>query len=315
MVLLEEFQALIQQAGGRLVGEGYYGVWEGYPFTAYVEKLRQPGVVSFNFRLAGPVQKWLLQELRNALPRGCKLMVRPRFHYQLLCKGQALRSCGEKLGEILYAFTRDLRRAGMLPPDRCPLCRQGGCDAYVDMDGYVEAHWDCVEAMTKSYQRQAERAAKSGHYVSGVLGALLGGLLVSLLILVAYYLDWEVWFGYLFLPLGTYYGYKLCQGRMGRGALVCSCAAAVLYLLLIEQAFFYIFVHLRYDIWPSVLDTFVLYWRMMTVGEVFSDMWMPALMLLVGLVLNWRRIRQTPQTDDRTVRRIRSTLMEMQEEG
>lgn len=309
MILLEEFQRALQQSGGRLVGEGYYGVWAGYPYTAYVEKLRSPGEVSFDFRLEGPIQQPLFQELRRTLPKGCRLRAQAGFHYRILCKGRALQNCGESLAAILDAFTRDLSRARIVPPERCPLCRQGGCDAYADLDGYAAVHRDCVEVMTRNYRAQAEMKGRNGSYFTGYLGALLGGLLVSLLILGALALGLRAaWFGYSLLPVGAWFGYKLCRGRMNRGAVVCSGVVSVWYLLLMEQALFYIQVHLRYDIWPSVLATFLLYWETKRVGELVSDLWIPALCLAMGLWACWRQLGGHAGAERKTVNHIRATL-------
>ena len=203
MVLLEEFQALIQQAGGRLVGESYYGVWEGFPFTAYVEKIREPGEVSFHFRLPGTLQKWLLKELRRTLPYGCVLRAEARGRFAILCKGGPLRASRETLGGVLSLFTERLRSVQRTPPV-CPLCRQARCDAYADLDGYVPVHRDCVEAASSGDGWQAE--APSGSVFAGVCGAVLGGLAVAVVMLAALAVGWLVRWFYFFLPVAAMYG-------------------------------------------------------------------------------------------------------------
>ncbi len=311
MILLEEFQRVLQRSGGRLVGEGYYGVWEGYPYTAYVEKLRSPGEVSFEFRMENPMQQWLFQEMRRTLPKGCRLTAQPGFHYRILCKGRPLRNCGESLAEILDMFTRDLRRARIVPPERCPLCRQGACDAYADFDGYVVVHRDCVEAMTGNYRAQMKQAAVGRSYLTGFLGALLGGLLVSVLMLGVSALGWsDIWLCYMFLPLAAQFGYKLCRGRLNLGMMLLTGVASLLCLMLTEQAIFYIYVHVHYGIWPSVLDTFLLYCETMSLGDLVSDLWIPILCLLLGHWICWRQFGGSAETKLKTANHIRATLSE-----
>ena len=99
------------------------------------------------------------------------------------------------------------------------------------------------------------------------------------------------------------------RGRWGMAGAVCLFQAGLwLLLLLMEQALFYIQVHLRYDIWPSVLATFLLYWETKRVGELVSDLWIPALCLAMGLWACWRQLGGHAGAERKTVNHIRATL-------
>ncbi len=309
MILLEEFQAVFRQAGGRLVGEGYYGVWDGFPFSAHIENVREPGSVSFYFRLPATLEKGLFKELKKSLPRGCRLLAAPNSSYRLLCEGRPLRRCEQSLSGILNSVTGGLRRAGVVPSDVCPICRQGGCNAYADVSGYTAVHSFCVESMVEDRRTKAERSLVSGSYAAGFVGALLGGFLACIPSLLAYWAGWLVGYLYALIPLGAYFGYKLFRGKMNRGAFVCTCIVSILHLFTMEQVIFYFFVHSYYDIWPSILDTIALYREIMSVGDIISDMWMSVLFMLLGLWISWGQIRRTAYSDIGSANSVRSTLM------
>lgn len=308
MGLLEEFQEVVQCAGGRLVGDAYYGIWAEYPFTAYVEKLGGAGTLSFSFRLERRLPKQALQGLRRALPRGCRLTAEGGHSLQLLIRGRLLRLWySHTLDELLDGFTGGLRETGAVPPGRCPLCRQDSCDAYADIGGYVPVHRCCVEAMNEG-RRERVRSGPGGFF-----GALLGGGLVSLLVLIFQLQGWPGIWLYFFLPLGAWYGYRVFGGAADRRALFWSGAASVLDTLIIEQALFYSSLHFRYKIWPSIFDTFFLYWQMTTVGEMLDHLWLPAVCLLAGFLFNWMRTRSLAQAEAKGPGYIRATMAVRQE--
>lgn len=308
MILLEEFQSTLQRADGRLVGERYYGVWEGYPFSAHVEQSKEPGVISFDFRLTASLERTLLKELRKSLPKGCQLAAAGGSSYRLICNGHPLRKHEMTLGSVLSTLTRGFQNAGISPSSLCPICRQGGCDAYADIGGYTAVHRACVETMAQNTRSQAETALRSGNYVTGFIGALLGGLVASIPTIIASWAGWLVAYLYALIPLGAYYGYRLFRGRMNRGAFVCTCAASVLHLFTIEQVTFYIAVHEAFDIWPSIIDSILFYGQIMEPADIVASMAMSVLFMGLGLWISWGRIRQTAYTDLGSANTVQSTL-------
>lgn len=308
MILLEEFQATLQRANGHLVGDRYYGVWEGYPFSAHVERAKEPGTVSFDFRLTASLERALFKELQRSLPNGSQLIAAGGSGYRLVCSGRPLRKCEMPLSSVLSTLTRGFQNAGVAPSALCPICHQGGCDAYADIGGYTAVHRACVESMARDTRSQAETALRSGSYVTGFIGALLGGLAASIPTIIASWAGWLVAYLYALIPLGAYYGYKLFRGRMNRGAFVCTCIASVLHLFTIEQVTFYIAVHEAFDIWPSIIDSILFYGQIMEPADIAASMAMSALFMGLGLWISWGRIRQTAYTDLGSVNTVQSTL-------
>ncbi len=308
MQLLDEFQSILSRSGAHLVGQQYYGVWEGYPFSACIQQLKEPGVVLFHFRLTASLETALFKELRKSLPKGCQLTAAGGSQYRLLCSGRPLHKTDATLSSVLSTLARGFQNGGIAPSDLCPICHQTDCDAYADVGGYTAVHRACVEAMAEDVRSQAETAAHSGSYITGFIGALLGGLVASLPTIVAGYAGWLVAYLYALIPLGAYYGYKLFRGRMNHGVFLCTCIASVIHLFTIEQVTFYIAVHQAFDIWPSVVDSFRFYWEIMTPGDIVASMAMSVVFMGLGLWISWGQIRRNAYTDIRSANTVHSTL-------
>lgn len=308
MVLLEDFTLVLQKSAGCKIGEHYYGVWENYPFSAQVEQSREPGRIAFLFRLPATLEGGLFKTIQKSFPKGCQLVAASGSCYRLVCHGKPLRQEERSLSSLLSLLTRSLREAGIAPSDVCPVCGQSGCDAYADLGGYTAVHRACVESMADQTQARARSAVRSGNYFTGFLGALLGGLVASIPTIIAQFAGYLVGYLYALIPLGAYYGYKLFRGRMNRGAFVCTLLASIFHLFSIEQIYFYIWIHQRYDIWPSLLDTVALYFQRMGFADIVESMGMSVLFMGLGLWISWGSIRRNAFTDVGTVQSVHATL-------
>lgn len=238
-MLLEEFDQLAASSGMRQANGRYYSVHNSFPFSVVVNR-KAAGIVTFQFRLDATLENSAYKMLNKSLPKGYGLMAAAGNSYQLICTGSKLRHSECSVTQALNLFTSGLREAGINPSDLCPVCKQGGCDAYADVGGYTAVHSTCVEALSVSAANQAHNALRSGSYITGLIGALVGGLIACIPNIIAYMAGWMVGYFYALIPLGAYYGYKMFRGRMNRGAFVFTCIASLIHLFTMEQILFYI---------------------------------------------------------------------------
>jgi hypothetical protein len=121
------------------------------------------------------------------------------------------------MGELYAAIAR----SGASIPNVCGICKQPGSDSYAYIDQvYQQAHAACVHAYSNDAMDKAAENENSGSYVSGTVGALLGGLLgIVPSVLLATFFDRISWWLCALIPLGAYYGYKLLRGKMSGGML------------------------------------------------------------------------------------------------
>lgn len=310
MQLMEDYQIVLNRSGAHTVGVRSYGLWNQYPFSAHVDRAKEPGAVTFDFKLGATLEGGVFKTLRKAFPKGLRLVAAGGSGYRLVCSGGPLRRTEQSLSQLLDMFTRSLREAGVAPTDVCPICHATGCDAYADVGGYTSVHRSCVEALAESTKSRAESSLQSGSYVTGFIGALLGGLVACIPTVVVYFLGWMVGYLYALIPLGAYYGYKLFRGRMNRGAFVCTCISSLIHLFSLEQIIFYVMVVQEWNIWPSIFDTIGLYWSFMSVGDVLSDMAMSIVFMGLGLWISWGVIRRNAYTDLGAANTVKDTLSE-----
>jgi len=308
MVLLEELQGVLSRSGAYQVGERYYGIWQDYPFSLHIDRIKEPGGVTFDFRLPATLEGGLFKEMKKSLPKGCQWTAAGGSRYRLACAGGPLKKADTTLSSVLSQLTRGLRAAGVAPTDVCPLCHRAGTDAYADVGGYTAVHRACVDQTAMNTREQAENALHSGNYVTGLIGAVIGGLVACIPTVIVWFMGYLVGWLYALVPLGAYYGYKLFKGRMNRGAFVCTCIASVIHLFTIEQLIFYFMIHQEWDIWPSIFDTFALYWSFMSISDAFSDMAMSIVFMVIGLWISWDIIRRNAYTDLGMANEVKNTL-------
>lgn len=310
MTLLEEFDSIMQSSGARKIGDWFYGLWEGFPFSAVVNIAKEPGAVTVQFRLASTIKKKLFKVIIKAMPKGIQLVEEPGACYQLLCGGRQLKQAGISLPALLNLLIHSLRDAGVAPPDECPLCHGTGCDAYAELGGYAPVHRRCVEEMMEREEKKARNSIHSGSYLTGFIGALLGGLVACIPTIIIYFLGFLAGYLYMLIPVGAYCGYHLFRGKMNRSAFICTCTVSVIHLFSMEQIIFYIEVALERHTWPGILDTIALYWSVMTAADLIGRMFLPALFMILGLCGSWELIRRNSYTDLASIVTIRSTLMD-----
>lgn len=287
----EMLQSFSQSKGYKWVGDGMAGAWRGYPFVTRLQSKRI-SVLTTVFTISGQLSGKLVRRLKKELPKRCSLTGGQTP--TLICSGQD----DELLGSYTAAMekvTSALREEGVCVPDKCPYCKQEGCDALALLNrAYTPVHKACCEEQSYSTVTRAEVNAKQGSYVTGVIGALLGGFVAVIpSILTIWFLERIYSVLFFLIPLGVYHGYRLLRGRMNRVVGVVTIVISLIMPFVLEQAVFYLTVATRFGILPSIFDTVSFYFTLQTPGEIAASLAMPYLFLLVGLWVTFRQITRT----------------------
>ena len=277
--------------GYRCVSGATVGVYNGYPFQG-VLRTGKIDVMTVNFRLGKNPKGAAVRTTKKELPTGGGLVS---------TAGQMTLTCSGRDGDLIRNFeesmrtvTNMLREQGCPVPDVCPLCRKKDCDALALVNGYVPVHRACCENQAYNTVTQAELNRVQGSYVTGVIGALIGGLVGAIpTILTIWFLE-RIWvLLYALIPLCAYWGYKKLRGRMSRGAVVVVILSSVLQLFIMEQVYFYMLIVVSWGIWPSIFATVPLYFDLMTPAEIAQDMAMSVVFLALGIWIVFRQIKTT----------------------
>lgn len=221
-----ELLSLLAAQGLHVTGGAAYGVQDGYPFTIRPYPSSRLSVcITLGAVPDRAAAKQLKADLRERGIRGATTQGR-LLSYPLKLKKDT--TAAAVLADV-KAAAETARHAGFAAPCICAMCGQRGTDAFVLRNmppmGYDAVHAACFDQMHREAARKAEDF--SGSYVTGALGALAGAVVGALPAFLG--LVWlEIVSAWLFLliPVGSYYGYKLCRGKMnaaaGIFAVVCS---------------------------------------------------------------------------------------------
>ena len=307
---LEEFTRFAQSQGFKCLPNGVFGTYRGYPLAASF-KDRAGGIAVVSLSVAGKARGKLVREVKKALPRGCTFVLAAAGRYTLTCAagGEGLdRNFISAMNTVVSAF----REANLVPEEKCPVCRQECCNATALMNGaYVKVHKDCVEQMSAGTMARAEQAMQ-GNYVTGFIGALLGGLVGALpavfcLVILNYY----VALLYALIPLGANYGYRLFKGKLNKGAFVCTLFSSIVNLF--TEAFLMGYVQLSAMLLEAgrELPTFGYAVRFMTENSDYmtEHLIMAVIFLALCIWSVWGQIRRTAVHDVRDAGAVLSSMV------
>lgn len=268
--------------GRGLICMGYTlaGVWDGWPLLAVFRPDRREELYARILYAQGPA-RGAARHVR--LPAGCRLSV-GRRELRLRC-----RAGGEELLDLfraaMDAAVALLDESGASSEDVCALCGEGDWDSFALVKNrYVPVHRDCCEHLRRRAQANAALNAGGGNYLTGWLGALAGGLTGLLPTALSVWL-WGMTSAWLCLlvPLGAYFGYKLCLGRMDRMAVIATVAASLVQVFLLEQMRYYQgFV--EQGIFPLVFASMSHYFKNVPLVEMLSHVAQPLEFITLGSV-------------------------------
>ncbi len=220
---ISAFKEAMERGGMRVLGTGAFGVVDGYPLMAVYA-----GAASLRVTVAMGPQEWRLRkaELKTELRKfgpvawaGDRLVV--SFRARRMTDGYR---------QAVLPLARTLKDLGIAIDDTCPVCGRGGCEAAAPYgQAYRPVHRACLESALAGTKESAAENRQNGSYLSGIAGAILGGIvgvIPSLLTVIAVDTVYAILFA--LVPLCAYYGYKLFKGKMDRTALICSIVMGIL---------------------------------------------------------------------------------------
>lgn len=296
---IQDFTAIAASYGMLTVDSLAFGELRGYPFTI-AAKDPQIRNLTVSFKLAQKLTNQTLKHLRNQLQGIGRVFRFSSDPYQvgITCAGQD-QEVWNRLFTAMNLAVQEFQAAGLTIPQSCPICKKSGCDslAYVG-NGYVPVHKHCCEQKSFGTMEKAEVNEHSGHYWSGILGAILGGTIAAIpTICTIYFMEMLYAILYALIPLGAYYGYRLCRGRMNKAVLPVVIGVAVLELFFVQQVTWYLALHDAYGIWPSVYESIVCFTVLVSPGDMIADLLKPALFTALGILISYNQIHRTNQTD------------------
>lgn len=226
-----EFTNFASAKGLRCAGSCAYGKIAGYPITVTLNGKQLQVLFALHpddiAKLKAPIKKAL---------KGIGA-------YQFLADGFLavnmagnLNALEQKYTGMTGAMQTVLRDSMVRPAENCPFCKAGNCDSLAHYGtGYRPVHKACMNNAYQNVKEEAEKNDLQGNYFLGILGGILGGIIACIpSILTIWFMERIYGLLYALIPLGIYYGYKLCKGKLNKVAVAVTIVLSVVLALSID---------------------------------------------------------------------------------
>lgn len=287
------FSHIATAQGWKLVRNIAVGAYEGYPFAIKPETdAAKKSVISFQLNEAIP--RKLVKEARPHMPNGCTSQANGQQLNITYWRDDA-DTDGSGMQLAITTMANALREGGIAPPSTCPFCKGGDCDTLAFVGGfYVPVHRECVAQATAATAEKAVQNEEGGNYITGIIGAFIGGLVGIIPSVLSITLGERIFsLLYALIPICAYQGYKLFRGKLNKTAIISTVIMSVLHLFTLEQVLLYIEFVKTFGYWPNVIDTITLYWSYVSFSEALADMGTSFIFLALGIWIAWGQISHT----------------------
>lgn len=308
----EEFHGLMTGLGLRAVADRAFGAWQGWPVS--VTRVQVYGTCNLQVEIAldGRADKNHAKTIQQEVKahKGCSAVIGVKAIVTIQDKSK-FGDTADRFRTVMDLVVQGLKEAGAAAPRTCPLCKEGNCDSMVLLaQGYVPVHRTCVENHTHGALERAEQNTLSGNYVTGFIGAIIGGIVGTLptviLILAAHRIFSLL---YALIPICAYYGYKLFRGKMNRAAFVCTLLSSVVGLFSIHFLTNYISLCAALGRGISLAAALRMYIDMVQSGSLTANLVQSGMFLALGLWISWGIITRTSKQEVRQAVTTISTLL------
>ena len=303
----ETLQQFANTRGYKASGATMTGVFGGYPFLSTL-KSQKINTLTTVITISGGLRGKIGRQIKKQLPKRCSFLwsARPT----LICSGSD-DELFTVFASAMDTVTSALRDAGIALPQKCPICNAEGCDALAIQNGaFVPVHQSCCQERSYATAVKAEDNARSGSYITGIIGAILGGILATVpSLLTIWFMERIYSVLFILIPLGIYYGYRLFRGKMNKAVGVITVLLSLVMPFVLEQLVFYVAVATTYSILPSILDTAAFYFQIVTPAEMVSDLAMPYVFLLFGIFVTFKQITRTSSQEVADAAAVLDTML------
>ena len=297
---VQDFAAFAASRGMIVVDNMAFGELKGYPFTVLTVGKSNVRGLTVQFKLAKRVSNKVFRSIRKEVKANGRLFYvnNSPLVLALTCSGPDA-TIWDRLFGGMEIMVQGFMMAGIGIPDTCPFCHNAGCDslAYIG-DGYVPVHKACCESQSFGTMEKVEANEQSGRYATGIIGAVLGGMIASIpTILLMWFAEMISAWLYALIPLGAYFGYRLCKGKMNRVVLPIVILVSIFMLFFVEQVMWFLYVHEFFGVWPGIGESIGLYFEYFTFSDTLADIAEPAIFTALGIFISYGVIRQNNQSE------------------
>jgi hypothetical protein len=232
----------------------------------------------------------------------------------------------ELLDKVLYAAVTSLKNAGYRPPEACPICKKGQCDAYAFYkNAYTSVHKSCIGEQSGKTIEDIEDRKANGSYLTGAIGALLGTLVGAIPnFLFILFLDAVSVYLCALIPIAGYFGYRLFKGKPYKPATVIIILFSILQTFVLMITNFYVEFTQELGIRLSLTETidhFIdmfrqqpLYWSRQGAEELSraygSNMAFIMFFIILGIIFSFRWIGKTADKEIMSTRGVLDSVVD-----
>ncbi|MGM9521890.1 MAG: hypothetical protein ACI3VB_05370 [Oscillospiraceae bacterium] len=285
-----EFLEVMLENELRPVGNAFIGVVEGWPVMTM---LTGKNTMSVTFGLSG--EEW--KERKKDITAAFKGLGRAAWGNNRLVVSVVTKKLDNVYVQGVQASVRALKGCGVSCKNACAICGGANCDIAAFINGAARpAHSGCLDKLVGRAKESAEENERSGSYICGIVGALLGmlvGIIPSFLTIIFM----ERIFALLFalIPLCAYYGYKLFKGRMNKAVVTVSIVMSIVGIYVLQFAVvgyslvadYYLTVGEMFSVMPVFLGD-ISVWAELTVDSI-----MDFVFVAIGVTMVWSQINTT----------------------
>lgn len=290
----EELQSFTQQRNFRWVNGCAYGMAEEFPVLVRLNRGTKGNQVQIIFAIPAASYK----EIKAELKQGLKGLA----YHQMVGEDALMIGIPAKAESLEPSFSGAVncvlsvcRQKGVKPLAVCPVCKGDGCDSIAHVGQcYRPVHKACLTENYMTAKAKAEENEINGNMLTGLLGAILGGIVGCIPSLFSIWAADKIYaIFYALIPLAIYYGYKIFKGRMNKAALAITIVLSVIFAVGIEFGSLAIAM-VQEGIPLGMLG------ELLQVPEIMEMFWrnipMSLIFIALGLWIAWSQITKTAST-------------------
>lgn len=293
-----------QSKGMKLNGSTAFTAENQFPVTLMLNGKSAPTVTA-SFSTDENVFKQISKELKTAL-KGLGTASAP----QQKCINVVFKVTPETIDnqyrQVVGAVMDVFRNNQVRPATKCVVCGKDNCDLMILSGSYRPVHNACLEEGIQAAKEKAEENMTHGNYFTGILGGIVGGLIACIPSILT------IWFAqkiysilYALIPLGIYYGYKLCKGKLNKIAIVFNIILSVICTFVIE----FIVLYISLATYLEVALPLDLFFQVAFTPDVISGLLpdiLPALIFIaLGIWISWSQISKTAHSEAQALEAVK----------